>query len=60
MVFSKITLADSNYLYAKITVEGKEYKNIRLDNHKGEEVFDIKTIKGYNRIKIVDDKNSYS
>lgn len=52
----KISLKDANYVYAKITVEGKEYKNIRLDNHKGEEVFNIKTDKGHNIIKIVDNK----
>ncbi len=51
-----MTSGDSNYVYAKITVEGKEYKNIRLDNHKGEEVFNIKTSKGYNMIKVVDNK----
>ena len=47
---------NSNGVYAKITVNGEEYKIVRLDTHSGVEKFNVKTSKGYNTIKVEDEK----
>lgn len=46
----------SNEVYAKITVDGDLFREIRLDNHVGEEQFKVESKDGYNLIKIVDNK----
>lgn len=46
----------SDKVYARITVNGKEYKKIRLDNHKGEEELEIKSDLGLNKVKIINNK----
>lgn len=47
---------NSDYVYAEITVDGKKFREIRLDNHKGKENIKIKTSKGNNVIEVLDNK----
>ncbi|GAA0114616.1 NusG domain II-containing protein [Clostridium senegalense] len=48
--------AISEQVYAVVTSDGKVFKEIRLDNHVGEEEFKLETKNGYNIIKVMDNK----
>ncbi|AYE34704.1 NusG domain II-containing protein [Clostridium septicum] len=48
--------AEHNNVYAEITISGKLYKNINLSSHKGEEIIEVNTKNGSNKIIIKDDK----
>lgn len=47
---------DYNETYAEITISGKIYKTINLSNHNGDEILDINTKHGKNKIIIKNNK----
>ena len=49
-----------NRTYAEITVAGKVYKKIPLSEHRGEDIIDIKTKFGYNKVIVKDQSISIS
>jgi len=56
VIFMYSQSANSSEVYAVISVNGKEHKKIRLDNHKSTEQFTINQNKEINTIQIVEDK----
>ncbi len=55
-IYKTFILQDMHIVYAKITVDGKNYDRIKLTGHKGKEEFVIRTEEGYNKVVIQDEK----
>ncbi len=55
-IFRTFILKDTHIVYAKITVDGKNYDKIKLTGHKGKEEFVIQTEAGYNKVIIEEEK----
>lgn len=52
MIFMYSQRNNTGEVYAIISVNGKEERRIRLDNHTGVEEYTIKTSEGFNTIKL--------
>lgn len=53
--FADGTLSRTGRTYAVIQVDGKEYKTVPLDTHRGTTLITVKTSAGYNTIAVQDE-----